>query len=231
MRYVLSLLILLLSMPVLAQKPPKSRSLTLAYGDSRLARNINLTYRHEIWNKWSLYGGLKYHINSQTYQGDVVPLIYITPDEHAYFSKIEATGFKEHIGIKLGIEKSYTIPMTKTELAGFYDFMYTYAGVSTVGGAIDSNGKAVLYTPWPNVYTTGGIGGGLYEHHVGVAIRAQAYKNVYLSINGGVGLYKYTNGVVFNGAEIFSDKLTFSRMYSFGIEYRLEKKKPQSRRR
>jgi hypothetical protein len=230
-KYFLIIIVVIFSKDIFAQKHANTKSLAINFCDALLEQNINVIYRHEVWHDWSLYGGIKYHINSQSFYGDVVPLIYVTPDEHAFFSKVEATDFKEHIGLKLGIEKSYVIPGTHTELCGFYDFMYTYAGISTVGGGIDAKGNAVLYTPWPNLYTSSDIGGGLFEHHFGAAIRMQAYKKLYISVNGGLGMYKYSNGVVFNNVEIFSSSLTFSRMYGFGVEYRLGKAKPPARTR
>lgn len=222
---------LIVCLNVFAQKKQNDRALSINFNDTRLVRNVNIIYRHEVWNNWSLYGGIKYHINSQSYRGDVKPLIYVTPDEHAYFAKIEATTFGEHIGLKLGIEKSYHIPNTNTEVGGFYDFMYTHAGISSVGGGIDSNGNTFLYTPWPNINTTGSADGKLFEHHIGAIIRVQAYKQFFLSVTGAIGAYKYTNGAVFQyEAQIFSDRLTFSRMFGMGIEYKFEKKKPIRRR-
>lgn len=219
MKYLILLLMhTFLSTGACAQNIKNDKVVSLSYNETVIGKNVNLTFRHEIASKFSVYGGIKYHINANWYKSDIVPLRNSTPDEHVYFARVDATKLREHFGVKLGLEKAFYIKNSNTEWFIFYDFQYTKPNFDIMGGGIDSMGNTFLYTPWPT-----GLGnvGNILESYIGCGARVYAGKRVNMIMQAGIGAYKFTGGKFFYSSDVFATKWDMAYLLGMGLEYKL----------
>ncbi len=206
---------------VYAQEPfAKNGSLALGYGNTSIGHNINLTYRYEIWQKWAVYGGIKYHLNSNDYIGDVERMRFYPERGHAYFVRLHAATLGQHLGLKFGLEKGWAIPHTVMDIRAFYDFQFTSPIDNYIITAdVDSMEQIHVRTPAPD-----GYGGKRYimEHHLGIILAVQATRRIHINLSAGVGLNRFYRSLNLQPGLFNSNKPVLSHMLGFGVEYRIK---------
>ncbi|MBW7912650.1 MAG: hypothetical protein H3C54_02855 [Taibaiella sp.] len=205
-----------------AQEQKRKLAYAITYNETAIGQNINLLGIYEVRDKWRVYLGPKYHINSLWYKSDIVPYKNKTSNEYAYFSKINATKILDHFGLKLGFERVVLTNNSNSEILLFYDFQVYSIQPEYEGGGIDPNGQTFLFTPWPGGKYTGNDN--YIETYLGCTLQALSFKEFYVKIQAAAGAYKSTQMDGLYYINVFPAKWSFGGMVGLGIEYRPTKK-------
>jgi len=214
MKHIFSTVILaFLVLSSFGQEQLMRQSIGLQFNDDHIGRNLNLTYRKGI-QKWAVYGGIKYHLNSNVHDNA----------GHSYMKRFYAEEFHQHFGLKLGIERTFSLKTNSSELYAFYDFQFTRAIT-----------KATDY--YPAAYDT--AGNLLYKEHVSLFGPVNAFENTLgiggrFKIKGPLYFTAFIGGSVIYITHGYYDpkhktiviggnrNWEFSRMFGVGIEYKLK---------
>lgn len=113
---------LLLSLTTAAQSEFQSPALVAGYDDVSSGRNLNLTYHHPLSDRWQVYSGIKYMLNSRHYRN-------VHSVATPYFKEFFAENPKQRLGLKLGMEYRLWQPDERLTISGFADFQRTKAPV------------------------------------------------------------------------------------------------------
>lgn len=221
-------------------------SFTLAYDDVQTGCNLNIKYRRGLRDGWAVYGALKYHINTRFYRD-------FTITEPYYFKQFRPEGLAEHLGLTLGLEKSFYLPNLNLEPFAFYELQ---AMRSTVSNLVDldyfysGNSRPIDNAPFFAQKINNKAWFRKYgpvlalENYVGAGARLGLSEKLNFKIKAGIGYNIYI------GPDNFQDYLTrnpewlnpnvqsiehkdvpwtaqkseISRMFSLGIEYKLRRR-------
>lgn len=223
-----------------------ANSLHIGYDDLQTGRNLNIGYQHHMPGGLGLYAAVKYHINTRFYRD-------YTITEPYYFKQFRPEGFAEHLGLTLGIEKSVHIPYVNLEPFAFYELHGMRATVSNLvdldhfasgisrpllgGGAGLLDQNLDYYQAWFRKY--GPVLA--LENYAGLGARMMMSEKINFRIKAGIGYNIYLGPDNFqtyttNGGNLMPEiqhenvpwtakKSEISRMFSFALEYRLNKGK------
>jgi hypothetical protein len=200
----------------------RHNSIVLAYDDVSVGRNINVTY-HKPWGRtWSVYAGLKYHINSKYYRNDYTLKTFL-------YKELYAKKTIEHFGIKAGIEKIIWVPNTLVTLFAYYDFQFTNA----TGKTIDQDwipGQFPKLSPLPPPHSQGIFTYNTYENTFGLGLNIKVSNALGFRMQGGIGI----NHIKITAVDFKPDhwplkpnaSFIFSRQFAFGMSYALNRDNP-----
>gem|GEM_PF-1111797 len=226
---------------------PQGSMLSLAYDDIQSGRNLNIGYRQALSGNIALYGALKLHINTRFYQD-------YTITEPYYFKQFRPEGLREKLGITVGIEKCFPIPGANIKPFAFYELQVMRATVSNlVDLAYFESGESrnLDNSPFfaqqsiddrsfhPHYRRYGPVLA--LENYVGAGARMWLSSRINLKVKAGLGYNVYlgpektqdyyTGGGLTLIPPKFHEGITWtaprselSRMFSFGLEYKLGKK-------
>lgn len=220
-------------------------SVAINFNDVQTGRNLNLGYYRNLPNNLTLYGGVKFHINSPLFTD-------FRKTESYYFKQFRAQRFAEHWGLYAGLEKSFNLASSANLVPfGFYEMQVMNCTVRNLaslnffntGGRWNENAP-FWSRPLDDIHLANGAKYKNYapvtaiENYAGAGVRMKISHKLSFQLKGGIGYNFYlspetyqdywglpeepfVNDVLIKDESWTARKHQFSRMLSVGFRYYL----------
>lgn len=195
----------------------KSHGIALNYDDNNAGRNINVILKKQLNKKNVGYLGLKYNLNSPNFRNDYN--VYTS-----YFKEFRANDISQRFGIKAGIEREIYKKQNKFSLFVLGDVQFISA--ESLHGLVHD-----IFKDTAARNDIGYVPMRALESAFGIGTKINLTQNVLFRLQCGIGFNYYWSPYISADALALSGNrrmpLPLNRLISAGIEYNIQKQKPQ----